>query len=167
MDATKNLKTILNSIGFDLSKNIAQDISHNLSHNNYANKHVSFLLDLRTRKVLSYAFNVYFSSESFPFSSHAEIESINKYYKSLWANKNKKVLVVVKLSKTGLIGNSKCCLNCCRFIRNNFENLRLQKIYYSVMQSNTLVELGRNDLVDSDFRYSKGFDYKQRNFIKL
>ena len=167
MDATKNLKTILNSIGFDLSKNIAQDISHNLSNNNYANKHVSFLLDLRTRKVLSYAFNIYYRSDSFPFSVHAEIESITKYYKGRSVSKNKKVIIVVKLSKTGIIGNSKLCLNCSRFVKNNFENLNLKKIYYSVMQSNTLVELGRDDLIDSEFKYSKGFDYKQRNFIKL
>lgn len=157
MTSTSNLEKIFHSIGFKLPKNIKADIEFNLQHNDYINKHFAFLLDLKTNNVICYDTNIYFKSNSFPYSIHAEIQSVVKYYKSKTLNKNKKVLIVVKLSKTGIIGNSKFCLNCSRFLLNNFEALNLKKVYYSVMKSNTLIELSKYQLTDGNFKLSKGF----------
>lgn len=155
-DTTDKLESLFHSLGFSIPDNIKKDIRCNLKNNHYNNKHCSFILDLKTRKILSHAFNVFFKSNSFPFSIHAEIQSIVKYYKSKSINKNKKVLIVFKLSRTGLIGNSKCCLNCIRFIKNNMTNLNLKKIYYSTLD-NQLVELVKDGMGDDNFKYSKGF----------
>lgn len=160
MNATDNLESMFHSLGFFIPDNIKMDIIYNLRNNRYINKHCSFILDLKSRRILSYAFNVYFKSNSFPFSIHAEIQSIVKYYKSRSINKNKKALFVVKLSKTGIIGNSKCCLNCMRFIRNNLNNLNLKKIYYSNLENQT-IDLNRDDLIDTNFKESKGFLWRQ------
>ncbi len=155
----KNLETMFHSIGFELPSNIKQDIEFNLQRNHHINKHYSFILDLKTRRVLSYAFNIYFKSESFPFSVHAEIQSMVKYYKTKGINKNKKALFVAKLSRTGIVGNSKCCLNCMRFIRNNLTNLNLKRIYYST-KDGQLVKLTKEDLIDANFKISKGFIWR-------
>lgn len=157
--STDRLELLFDSLGFSLPSNIKQDVAFNLEHNQYVNKHYSFLIDLRSRSVLSHGFNIYFKSESFPFSIHAEIQSIVRYYKSKTVSKNKKALVVVKLTKTGILGNSKCCLNCMRFLRNNLSNLNLKKIYYSTI-SNGLVELSKENLIDEHFKTSKGFRWR-------
>jgi len=158
MSATSNLKTIFNLLNIVLPDNIKQDIEFNLKHNDYINKHISFIFDLKTRKIICYEFNVFFKSDSFPFSVHAEIQSIVKYYKSKSISKHKKGLLVVKLSRTGIIGNSKCCLNCMRFLRNNLSNLNLKEIYYSIVD-NRLGKLRKKDLIDDHFKLSKGFSY--------
>ena len=158
--ATDNLEAMFHSLGFSLPNNIKQNIAFNLERNNYNNKHYSFILDLKTQQVLCYGFNDYFKSNSFPFSIHAEIQSVVKYYKSKSINKNKKALIVVKLSKTGIVGNSKCCLNCMRFLRNNLDNLNLKRIYYSTL-GGKLVELSRHNLIDEHFKSSKGFLWRQ------
>ncbi len=152
----QNVESIFDALGVVLPSNIKQDIDTSLFKNEYINKHFAFLIDMKTNRILAYDFNVYLKSESFPFSVHAEIQMITKYYKSRAISKNKKILVVVKLSRTGVVGNSKCCLNCMRFIRNNFDNLNLKKVFYSDID-NRLVKLSRGDLVDENFRMSKGF----------
>jgi cytidine deaminase len=159
--ATNNLETLFNNIGINFPENIKTDIQFNLDNNDYTNKHYSFIVDMKTNKILSYDFNVYFKSDSFPFSIHAEIQSITKYYKSRSINKNKKILIVAKLSKTGVLGNSRCCLNCMRFIRNNFDNLNLKKVYYSE-KNNEIVMLNKSDLIDKEFKSSKGYTAKLR-----
>lgn len=160
MTTTDRVEQLLSSLGFSLPENVKRDIECNLRTNHYNNKHCSFILDLKTRRILSYSFNIFFKSDSFPFSIHAEIQSIVKYYKSKSINKNKKALIVFKLSRTGLIGNSKCCLNCIRFIKNNMSNLNLKKIYYSTLD-NQLVELVRDGMDDENFKYSKGYLWRQ------
>lgn len=157
MSSVDKLEQLFHSIGFKLPNNIKNDIEFNLQHNDYINKHFAFILDLKTNRIICYDGNIYYKSNSFPFSIHAEIQSIVKYYKSRSLSKNKKALVVVKLSKTGLIGNSKFCLNCSRFIRHNFDNLNLKKVFYSSLNDNKLVELSKHDLIDENFRLSKGF----------
>ncbi len=161
MASLEKLEVLFDSLGFIFPSKIKNNILFNLSNNKYVNKHFSFLLDLKTNRILCYDTNIYFKSDSFPFSIHAEIQSINRYYKSKTLSKNKKILLVVKLSKTGIIGNSKCCLNCMRFIRNNFDNLNLKKIYYSIL-GNELVELSRDDLIDKNFHRSKGYNWREK-----
>lgn len=153
--ATDRLEEVFSNIGICLPENIRRDVQFNLENNDSAHKHYSFIVDMKTHKILAYDFNLYFKSGSFPFSIHAEIQTINKYYKSRFVNKNKKILIVVKLSKTGILGSSRCCLNCMRFIRNNFENLNLKKIYCS--EKNKIVEFTKSDLVDKEFKFSKGY----------
>lgn len=150
------LESMFQAEGLILPDRVKQDIAMNLSRNSYINKHVCFLYDLKTNKILLYDYNIYFKSDAFPFSIHSEVQAITKYYKSRNINKHKKALIVVKLSRTGLIGNSKCCLNCMRYIRNNFANLGLKKILYSDAPDK-LISLHKRDLIDEDFRYSKGF----------
>lgn len=152
----KNIETIFNNIGIDIPNNIKQDITVSLRKNEYINNHYAFLIDMKTNRILAYDTNIYLKSETFPFSVHAEIGATLKYYKSKTSSKNKKTLVVVKLSKSGITGNSKCCLNCMRFLRNNFDNLNLKKVLYSEV-NNQLVQLVRSDLVDENFRFSKGY----------
>lgn len=158
----KRLETMFNSLGVILPNNIKRSIEHNLEFNKYINKHFAFILDLKTLKVLCYDSNVYFVSDTFPFSVHAEVQTIVRYYKtrSVAKNKNKKAVIVVKMSRTGIIGNSKCCLNCMRFIRNNIDNLNIKKIHYSTI-GNNLIELTQKDLIDENFRSSKGFNHRQ------
>ena len=162
MPTTDNIEVLFQSLNVSVPENIKRDIECNLENNHYNNKHCSFIVDLRTRKILCYAFNIFFKSDSFPFSIHAEIQSIVKYYKSTKSvNKNKKALIVFKLSRTGLIGNSKCCLNCIRFIKNNLRNLNLKKIYYSTLD-NSLIELSKDDMDDGNFKFSKGYLWRRR-----
>lgn len=159
---TYNLEQMFQSLAIDLPKNIKDDVQRILKSNEYINKHFCFLIDLKTNNILCYDTNIYFKSKSFPYSMHAEIQTIIKYYKSKTLNKNKKALLVVKLSATGIVGNSRCCLNCSRFLKNNFDLLNLKKIYFSAMKTNKLVELTKSDLHAEDFRRSKGFQSRLR-----
>lgn len=158
----RHLESMFDSLEVILPNNIKTAIKFDLKFNKYINKHYCFILDMKTNKVLTYDFNVYLKSDSFPFSIHAEVQSIVRYYKSKTTNKNKKAIIVVKMSRTGRIGNSKCCLNCMRFIRNNIDNLNLKKIYYST-ENSILLELSKNDLIDTNFRLSKGYDFRSRS----
>ncbi len=162
MSAIDNLEHIFETNSFVLPINIKNALEFNLAHNESINKHFSFIVDLKTNDILCYDSNIYFKSSSFPFSMHAEVQTIIKYHKSKILSRNKKALIVVKLSKTGIIGNSKCCLNCMRFIRNNFNVLNLKKIYYST-DKDKLEQLTRDDLVDNDFSRSKGFRWRKFN----
>ncbi len=158
LDALENM---FNSIGFALSNNAKNDLSFSLRNNSDINKHFAFLLDLKTNKILCYDLNVYLKAAVFPFSIHAEIQVITKYYRSSKSvNKNKKALLVVKISKTGVLSNSRCCLNCMRFIRNNFENLNLKAVYYSA-NMRELTKLSRRDLIDEAFKHSKGYQKRK------
>ncbi len=152
-----HLETIFSSINVDLPNNIKHDITWYIDNNKYMHKHVCFIIDLKTNSIITYDVNVYFKTESFPFSIHAEIQTIIKLNKSKAANKNKKALLVVKLSKSGVLSNSKCCLNCARYIKTNIDALNLKCVYYS-MPGNVLEKLSKDDLdADNNFRYSKGY----------
>lgn len=157
MSSTDNLEIILQSIGIDLPQNIRHDIAFNLQHNNYPNKHFAFIIDLKTNKIICHSFNIYYKSSTFPYSVHAEIQSISKYLKSKQTNRHKKALVIVKMSRIGIIGNSKCCLHCSRYIQNACIDLNLKKIFYSMKQTNILNELSKSDLSVETFTLSKGF----------
>ena len=70
--------------------------------------------------------------------------------------KLKKNLFVIKLSKIGFIGNSKPCIHCANFLYNNFDNIKLSKIYYST-RTNDLEELNKRDLKLKEFKIAAGF----------
>lgn len=159
LNNTLNLLTLLEQYNIYLPSNILYDISYNLTNNTYINKHLSLIVDYKTKQIITYGFNYYLKSDKFPFSLHSEINTINKHYKKR-LNKNiiksKKILLIIKLSKIGIIGNSKPCQNCANYIYNNYDNLNLYKIMYS-MQNNKLEELNKKDLVYKEFKISAGF----------
>lgn len=165
LNNTLNLIKLLEKYQIYLPSNILYDISYSLENNQYLNKHLSLLVDYKRKNIITYGFNYYLKSNKFPFSLHSEINTINKHYKkNLTKNiiKSKKILIIIKLSKIGIIGNSKPCQNCANYIINNYTNLNLTKIYYST-QLNTLEELTKNDLLNNEFKLSAGF---KQGFIK-
>ncbi len=165
LNNTLNLITLLERYNIYLQSNLLYDISYNLTNNTYINKHLSLLIDYKTKKIITYGFNYYLKSDKFPFSLHSEINTINKHYKKR-LNKNiiksKKLLLIIKLSKIGIIGNSKPCQNCANFIYNNYDNLNLYKVLYST-QNNELEELNKLDLLYKEFKISAGFKQSFNN----
>ena len=157
---TQFLVNLLEPYNIQIPQNILYDISFNLNNNKYIHKHLSFLVDAKNGNILTYGFNYYLNSIKFPFSLHSEVNVVNKYYKkNLTKNVNKyykKNLFVIKLSKTGFIGNSKPCIHCANFLYNNFDNLKLSKIYYST-KINDLEELTKKDLKSKEFKLAAGF----------
>jgi tRNA(Arg) A34 adenosine deaminase TadA len=159
LNNTLNLITLLEKYNIYLQSNLIYDISYNLTNNTYINKHLSLLVDYKTKKIITYGFNYYLKSDKFPFSLHSEINTINKHYKKRLNKhiiKSKKILLIIKLSKIGIIGNSKPCQNCANFIYNNYDNLNLYKVMYST-QNNELEELNKLDLLYKEFKISAGF----------
>jgi len=159
MSNIENLYNILFKKNIILPSNIEHEISFSLTNSLHLNNHISFIIDKTTKNVLAYGFNYYLKSNKFPFSLHSEINTINKYYKKK-LNKNtikcKKILLIFKVTKTGIIGNSRPCQNCVNFILNNYNNLNLNKIYYSYKE-NLLKELSKENLLYGDFTISSGF----------
>lgn len=156
---TQYLINLLTPYNIQIPSNVLYDISFNLENNKYLHKHLSILVNSKTGVIISYGFNYYLNSIKFPFSLHSEVNVINKYYKkNLTKNvlKLKKILFVIKLSKIGIIGNSKPCIHCANFLKNNFDNLKLSKIYYST-QKNGLEALTKKDLESKNFKVAAGF----------
>lgn len=162
MDEYQNTNYLVNLLApynIQIPANILYDISFNLNNNKYLHKHISILVNAKTGSIITYGFNYYLNSVKFPFSLHSEVHAINKYYKrNLSKNmmKIKKNLFIIKLSKIGIIGNSKPCINCANYIYNNYDNLKLSKIYYSTKQ-NILEELSKKDLTSNNFKIAAGF----------
>lgn len=164
LNNTLELITLLNDYNIVIPSNILFDISFNLFNSTYNNKHVSLLIDYKTNNIITYGFNYYLKTETFPFSLHSEINTINKHYKKKLTKNNiksKKILIILKMSKIGVLGNSKPCQNCANYIANNFNNLNLTKVYFSTRQK-TLEELNKNDLIQQTFKLSAGFKQKNR-----
>ena len=161
--APTSLINMMRSVSVDISSNIITDIEFYLQNTKSNHNHVSFLVDDKRRNILSYSFNFFYKSKKFPFSIHAEINSITKYYKNtnLSKLKPKTILVVLKITKTGVIGMSKPCFHCRIFLNNNFDNLNLNKIYYS--NKDILEQLYINELMDKESQHlSAGFKHCSR-----
>lgn len=159
LNNTLNIIKLLEKFDIHIPSNILYDISFNLFNNTYSNKHVSLLINQKTKEIITYGFNYYLKSDKFPFSLHSEVNTINKHYKKKLTKhimKSKKILIILKVSKIGVIGNSKPCRNCANYIYNNFNNLNLSKIYFSI-KGNQLEELTEEDLVHKNFKLSAGF----------
>lgn len=164
LNNTLELMTLLNTYNINLPSNIIFDISFNLFNSTYNNKHVSLLIDYKSNNIITYGFNYYLKTDTFPFSLHSEINTINKHYKKKNTknnNKSKKILIILKISKMGTLGNSKPCQNCANYIVNNYNNLNLTKVYYSTKEK-TLEELNKNDLTNQKFKLSAGFKQTYR-----
>ena len=149
----------------EISNKILSDIQTELSLRSLiktkSSNHVSFLIDNKSKEVLSFSFNLYYKSQKFPYSMHSEINTINKFYKKdikKSIQKSKKILVILKISKIGNLGNSKPCTSCANFIYNNFQNLNLTNIFYSNEMS-SLEKLDKNDFISESFKKSSGNRY--------
>lgn len=164
MNNIENISNILLKRNIILPSNIEKSISFSLQNSIHLNNHVSFIIDKTNKNILAYGFNYYLKSNKFPFSLHSEINTINKYYKKKMTKniiKCKKILIIFKVSKTGVIGNSRPCQNCVNFILNNYSNLNLNKIYYS-NRENILKELTKENLLHGNFTISSGFKKSYR-----
>lgn len=158
-----NLINILDGLNVCINSNIIIDIAFYLQNTKHCHNHISFIVDNKNRNIITYMFNSYYNSKVFPFSSHSEINSINKCIKlgNVIRNRPKVILIVVKLSKTGILGMSKPCYHCRLFINSNYENLNLIKIYYS--NKNNLEELNIMNLLDKESQHlSAGYSYKRQ-----
>ena len=161
LNNTLNIIKVLEGYHINIPSNILYDISYNLCNNTYTNKHLSLLIDIKTKEIITYGFNYYLKSDKFPFSLHSEVNTINKHFKrKITKNslKSKKILIILKVSKIGIIGNSKPCQNCANYIYNNYNNLNLTKIYFS-LKDNKLEELSQTDLIHNKFKLSAGFKH--------
>lgn len=159
-----HIVTILRSLDVYISNNILYDIQLNISHNNpHQKNHISFLIDIQTRKILSYGFNHFFQSNTFPWSVHSEVHTILKYYKKRVNTKNKKILVALRLTKKGVISMSKPCVACANFIKHNYDNLHLSCIYYSYRDPYNnyprLRKLDKRTLMIEPFKQSSGYNH--------
>jgi deoxycytidylate deaminase len=140
------IKDIFENNGIYLKKSIFIDIEL-LCKSNNKHIHLAFLLD-RNNNVISYRPNILFKTKSFPYSQHAEINTIINYYSnqnSKKINQSDKKLLVIKLGKNHL-RMSKPCQQCASFISNNWTNLKLKEILYS-NKFGVLVSISKNDLL--------------------
>lgn len=160
-----NIINILGTINIEINNKILLDIQTELTLRSLiktkSSNHVSFLIDYKSKEVLSFSFNLYYKSQKFPYSIHSEINTISKFYKrDIKKNiqKSKKILIILKISKTGTIGNSKPCKSCANFIFNNFYNLNLINVYYS-NEISSLERLDKTDFILDSFKKSSGNRY--------
>lgn len=119
-------------IGENTYERILTDI--NAKTNRSERFHVAILID-EFSTILSYGVNEYHKTDSYPFSKHAEINCLTKYYgKKLkdWEKSRKKTLIIIRLSPKRLrLGNSAPCRHCACYIENNMENINIKKIIYT------------------------------------
>ena len=92
-------------------------------------------------------FYVYGKNNNIPFKSistkHSEMDLISKLYKYNYNNLPKKIdLLLIKISKTGSVTNSKPCKCCIEFLKkfNEKSKSKINKIYYSVDSNNIICE---------------------------
>lgn len=152
----KRLESALATLGVPLPRKVQDSISATLNDPTYIKKHAAFLVDMSTNKIIAHDMNVYLKTSTFPFTIHAEVQTLTKYYRMRTQSKCKKMLIVVKLSKTGHLGGSRCCLGCMRFIRNNMDNINIKKVFYSDTDGQ-LVQLHKKDMIDEQFSFSTGY----------
>lgn len=161
MNSIDNLIKVLSHMNIELKKNILYDISININHKKN-NNHLTLIIDKTSREVLSYGFNYFLKADCFPFSLHSEINTINKFLKKRINHKSKKIMIILKISKTGCIGMSKPCKNCAKYINENYDTLKLSNIYYSYKKEREfkMLELSKDELEKyNTFKISSGFKH--------
>lgn len=155
----ESVRRLLNNYSIRIDDKILQSITNSIDPN-IKNIHITFIID-KNNKLINYGFNIYYKTDTFPFSIHSEINTIIKYYKSQYnkkLNRKQKRMIIIKISpKIQKIGISKPCTNCANFILNNMDNLNITEILYST-KDNTLISLKKNDLMDiNNFTQSSAF----------
>jgi hypothetical protein len=151
----EELANQLADLGVNLNERVRLDIIKTLTLHEYINKHCCFIIDAKSKEIIAYDFNIYFKTEVFPFSIHAEVKACTKLLKSKRINKSKKFLYVAKISATGKLSGSKCCIDCMRYVRNLMDILNIKKVINSTKEGG--IECWtKKELLDEHFRPSKG-----------
>lgn len=164
-----NIRQVLENEGLYLSNKVYQNLEIELNtrstSKSKSSNHISFLIDYKNNSLISYAFNIYFKTNTFPYSLHSEINAFNKIYKrplSKSVMKSKKKLIIIKVSKIGILGHSRPCLSCANFIYNNMDNLNITDILFSV-SGNKLESLKKDELILDNFKLSSGSTKRNRS----
>lgn len=164
-----NIKSILEKECVFLSEKVYYSLERELetrsNNKSKSSNHICFLIENKNNELLTHAFNIFFKTNTFPFSLHSEINAINKYYKKTLTKsslKSKKKLIIIKVSKIGIIGHSKPCLSCANFIYNNMDNLNITDVLYSTSE-NKLESLKRDELILDNFKLSSGYSRRDRS----
>jgi hypothetical protein len=160
----ESFKTILESQGIYLNTSIYRNLEL-LSKSRDSKTHVAFLLD-QYNTLINYKSNVYFKTDNFPYTQHAEIATIVNYYTKKCSKSNKstsKTLLVIQL-RPNSFGTSRPCTGCVRFILNNWDNLHLKRVVYSNPGS-TFTYLCKYDLQTGDFAPSSATVYSHESSI--
>lgn len=115
---------------------------------NFVNERYNhFALLFHKDQVLSFGTNHYISNTK---TVHAEL-NVWKNLKPILSNKKKNIcLMVIRISGTGVIGNSKCCSHCLRNINKLSERkgYKIKYIYYSDKNGN-IVKSNLNKLIST------------------
>ncbi len=141
-----------------ISSDIYDRISKDAEECNSDKFHVSLLMD-SSFNLIAYGHNEYFHGQSYPFTTHAEINCLAKYYsKKLkpYVKSREKILVVMRVSsKIKKLGQSKPCKKCQNYIVNNMQNINIKKIIYSTPEA--FISLKANKLSELETIYSSGY----------
>ena len=100
--------------------------------------HAALLISDKTGEVLAYGINKHICSKTMPhgqtrYTVHAEQELLNNFMRRQHQLKGKLrgavTLISMRLSKTGICGNSKVCTACAHIVSKKFGNL-IRKVKY-------------------------------------
>jgi len=162
-----SLRSLLEDENIYIRDDIFERIKTDVTKHESDKFHACLLLD-EHGELLSYGCNEYYKGQSFPFTLHAEINCINRFYSRKMKQKNsyikgrKKILIIIRLSKKILkLGQSKPCTRCHNFIENNIDNLNLKKIIYSTPAGLSVVK--SNKFSEIDTIYSSGSRFKVKD----
>jgi cytidine deaminase len=159
-----NIRSLLESpeFGIFLDDKVYNKIVEDVENCESDKFHVSILLDMSSN-LICYGYNIHYNNNNnYPFSLHAEINCLNKYYSKKikqYIKNREKILLVLRLSKKiKKLGESKPCSRCHNYLINNTENINIKKIIYStpsgfeVVKSSNLYEL--ETILSSGYRCS-------------
>jgi len=150
-----NIRSLLESpeISIFLDDKVYNKIVEDVENCHSDKFHVSILLDL-SNEMISYGHNEYYNNnKSYPFSLHAEINCLNKYYSrkiKQYIKNREKILLVLRLSKKiKKLGESKPCKQCHNYLINNTENINIKKIIYSTPSGFQIIKSNKLHTLDT------------------
>lgn len=108
-----------------------------VKYHNYKSMHSAFVISLTTRKIISKGMNS--GRTTFPgseYAIHAEMEAIKNINNSKSRTKIKFKtydLIVIRVTNSGRLGNSRPCSKCKKYIMNYCDktHIKINTIYYS------------------------------------
>lgn len=104
-------------------------------------------------------------SAHFFMSTHAEIDALNKLKsKKFVSTKNRFDLMVIRISKTGILGESRPCFHCLETLENS--GIKIHNVYYST-KNGTLAKERFSAMKKSEKTvYSSGYRKNMKNLDK-
>lgn len=111
----------------------------------YRYRHIAAIINHNT--IISIGFNT--SREFYSgcnYSKHAEIDALYKLPPHRRKKKKNITLLVLRITNTGKLANSKPCSNCVRRIRNHYK-YRITEVYYSNSDGD-IIKTTLNELVN-------------------